>query len=241
MAGSVSKNFTLTMNGVAPKIKGSLKTGKTFQTYTAKFTASGTNPITWTLSGNLPAGLEFDSDSATISGTPQEPCKKLELILTASNKVKSVSKTLRLTISETKKRYANSSQPADNKDAETLTPFMQNDSKITSDYGYDYSRGGINALKISDGWKIIARLPEISVDFPGMYDFEIELSDDVQTDGEMIYIANSSEPSDDDEIAEFYDDTGMEVTKVPQSKKIILSVWLREGIIYAPVVVVKEY
>ena len=241
MAGSVSKNFTLTMNGAAPKIKGSLKTGKTFQTYTAKFTASGTNPITWTLSGNLPAGLEFDSDSATISGTPQEPCKKLELILTASNKVKSVSKTLRLTINAAKNRYANSSQPGDNKDAEILTPFTQNDKEITSDYSYGYSHGGINALKISDGCKIIARLPEISVDLPGMYDFEIELSDDVQTDEEMIYIANSSEPSDDDEIAEFYDDSGMEVTKVPQSKKIILSVWLREGIIYAPVVVVKEY
>jgi len=81
---------------------------------------------------------------------------------------------------------------------------------------------------------------KFSVKLPGMYDFETELSDDVQTGEEMIYIANSSEPSDDDEIAEFYDDTGMEVTKVPQSKKIILSVWLREGIIYAPVVVVKE-
>ena len=82
---------------------------------------------------------------------------------------------------------------------------------------------------------------KFSVKLPGMYDFETELSDDVQTGEEMICIVNPSEPSDDDEITELYDDAGMEVTKDPQSRKIILSVWLREGIIYAPAVAVKEY
>ena|GEM_PF-3839369 len=57
--------------------------------------------------------------------------------------------------------FRETSQPANDKDAETLTPFTQNDSEITSAYSYGYSHEGINALKISDGCKIIARLPEI--------------------------------------------------------------------------------
>ena len=44
----------------------------------------------------------------------------------------------------------------------------------------------------------------------------------------MIYIANSSEPSEDDEIAEFYDTAGMEAKEVPQNKNITLSVWLKK-------------
>lgn len=96
-----------------------------------------------------------------------------------------------------------------------------------------------NGVTLYDGWKIAARLPEISADVPGMYDFEITLSDDAQTGEELIYIANSSEPSDDDYIAEFYDDT-VEIANIPENKKIILSIWLRKGIIYAPVLIVKE-
>ena len=240
IAGSVSREFTLTMKGEAPKIKGSLKTGKTFQNYAAKFTASGTNPITWTLSGNLPAGLEFDSDNATISGIPEESCKKRELILTASNKVKSVSKIFRLTINETKKHAETSSPSLENEYTETLTPLTNNEAEIPNVYANDYVYVNFDNVALYEGWKIAVMLGEISVDIPGMYDFEITLSDDVQTGEELIYIANSSEPSEDDEIAEFYDDTGMEVRNVPENRKILLSIWLRKGIIYAPVIIVKE-
>ena len=57
--------------------------------------------------------------------------------------------------------FRETSQPANDKDAETLTPFTQNANEIPSDYSYDYSRTGVNALKISDGCKIIAGLTEI--------------------------------------------------------------------------------
>ena len=87
---------------------------------------------------------------------------------------------------------------------------------------------------------IVAELGEISCDVPGMYDFEITLSDDVQAGEELIYIANSSEPSDDDEIAEFFDDTGNEISNVPESRKIIISIWLNSETVYNPVIAVKH-
>lgn len=76
-----------------------------------------------------------------------------------------------------------------------------------------------NGVTLYEGWKIAARLPEISADIPGMYDFEITLSDDAQTGEELIYIANSSEPSDDDYITEFYDDTGRKYQMSRKTRK----------------------
>ena len=83
-------------------------------------------------------------------------------------------------------------------------------------------------------------LGEISRDVAGMYDFEVELPDSVSIGSELIYIANSETPSDDDEIAEFFDDTGKEITTVPESRKITLSVWLNKGVVYSPALAVKK-
>ena len=73
-----------------------------------------------------------------------------------------------------------------------------------------------------------------------MYDFSLELPDYVPEDSELVYAANSESPSDDDDIAEFFDDTGEEISAVPASRKIIISIWLNEGVIYKPVIVVKK-
>ena len=48
-----------------------------------------------------------------------------------------------------------------------------------------------------------------------MYDFKVEPYNNTSEGREMIYIANSSEPSEDDEIAEFYSISVMEVKEVP--------------------------
>lgn len=83
-------------------------------------------------------------------------------------------------------------------------------------------------------------LGEISRDVAGMYDFEVELPDSVSAGSELIYIANSERPSDDDEIAEFFDDTGKEITTVPESRKISVSVWLNAETIYKPAIAIKH-
>ena len=48
-----------------------------------------------------------------------------------------------------------------------------------------------------------------------------------------------SENSTDDEIADFYDETGKEIFAVPESHLITVSPWLREGVIYEPLILVE--
>ena len=73
-----------------------------------------------------------------------------------------------------------------------------------------------------------------------MHDFGVELGGNIPKGAELIYAANSDEPSDDDEIAEFYDDAGEEITAVPESRKITISIWLNPGRIYNPEIRIKR-
>ena len=73
-----------------------------------------------------------------------------------------------------------------------------------------------------------------------MYEFGFVIGDDVPEGLELLYIANSDNPSEDDEIAEFYDDTGTEISVVPESRNITVSVWLNEGVTYSPEIAVKK-
>ena len=86
----------------------------------------------------------------------------------------------------------------------------------------------------------MAELGEISCDMAGMYDFTVLLSDDVPEGTELVYLANSDAPSEDDDIAEFLDDTGEEISCVPESRKITVSVWLNEGVVYRPEIAVRK-
>ena len=103
--------------------------------------------------------------------------------------------------------------------------FLQEIHHKTNYYSNNFEHAKIT---IPEGYKIIARLPEIPAYEPGIYDFEVEPYNNTPEGREMIYIANSSEPSEDDEIAEFYDTAGMEAKEVPQNKNITLSVWLKK-------------
>ena len=49
---------------------------------------------------------------------------------------------------------------------------------------------------------------------------------------ELIWLADSSLPCDDDEIAEFSDFEGKEIFAVPEDRKISVSVWLNPDRIY---------
>lgn len=114
--------------------------------------------------------------------------------------------------------------------------------KVPVSNGHLYVYSGDLSVKspdVPEGYRIIAVMPVISADESGMYDFPVELSENVREGEEMIYIANSSEPSEDDSIAEFYDTEGTEIRTVPENRRITVSVWLRKGIIYSPVLAVK--
>ena len=100
---------------------------------------------------------------------------------------------------------------------------------------------GQRAVIEKEGYIIAAVLPEMSVTESKLYDIEAELSENAPVGAKLVWFAfpKDVEPSDDDEIAEFFDETGAEIKAVPASRKIVVSPWLEAEITYAPVIVVK--
>ncbi len=221
-AGEASKSVKLMVKGTKPKITASLPNATLGQPYSAKLTAIGSEPITWNVE-NLPEGLSLNGD--TISGTPTGSAKSYKVRLTAKNPVKSVKKTVTIKVIAT---------------SDTRLPAMSD-----SDGGsYSFAEHSVLpdelTLANSGGYVVVAMLPEISVNVSGMYEFGVALSEDVPEGAELVYLANSDEPSDDDEISEFYDYEGEPITAVPEDRRITLSVWLNSNTIYNPAIAIKQ-
>ncbi len=73
--GSVTKSYTLKVNGVKPTIlteaqlpSGTVKT----QYQSVQLSSDGTDPITWSKSGKLPSGIKLNTKTGVISGTPKK-------------------------------------------------------------------------------------------------------------------------------------------------------------------------
>ena len=100
--GTASVTLTLKVLNIAPKINVTKKTGAVDEAYSNTFTLKkGTGTITWSLSGNLPEGLSFDADTATLAGIPAEAWKD-SVTVTASNDAGTASKKFKLVIKATK-------------------------------------------------------------------------------------------------------------------------------------------
>lgn len=96
LGGETEQVYYLTVKGAAPKITTSSLPEAAFgDFYSVQLNATGSAPITWSVSG-LPDGLSLTSDGM-ISGTPNDG-GKFSVIVTASNGVKSVSKKLTLKV-----------------------------------------------------------------------------------------------------------------------------------------------
>ncbi|MBQ3448193.1 MAG: hypothetical protein IJG37_11160, partial [Synergistaceae bacterium] len=92
------------------------------------------------------------------------------------------------------------------------------------------------------GYIIAAILPEIRAEESGQYDLEAVSLDEAAPEGyELVWFAFpvDVESSDDDLIAEFYDEAGAEVFAVPEGRVVVPSPWLEAEITYAPVIAVK--
>ena len=96
---------------------------------------------------------------------------------------------------------------------------------------------------LSEGGYIIAAiLPEITTDESGQYDLDVVSLDEAAAEGaELVWFAfpRNAESTEDDSIAEFYDEAGAEIYAVPESKKVVVSPWLEAEVTYAPVIAVK--
>ena len=91
------------------------------------------------------------------------------------------------------------------------------------------------------GYMIAAVLPEISVTEPGQYDIEdIALGENVQEGARLIWLAFPDRATEDEDIAEFYDETGAEIEGVPAGHVVAVSAWLNTGVTYSPVIAIEE-
>ena len=194
-------------------------------------------PVSWDVEGNLPAGLTFSN--GTLSGTPAEE-GTFNVKFTASNAAGEASKNLTLRIKAAKVK--NTKSAPDVRDSLAVDEFLIPDSKSQPAQKLFIVNDGNKrkTVKIPDDFEIAAVLPEVYVTEGGLYDFDVEISADIEAGRELIWLACSEKPSEDDEIAEFYDIDGAEISAVPESHKITVSAWLNENIIYSPVIAVKK-
>ena len=217
---SDSETYTLEIKAVSPKITTKTLTSGTVGTaYSATLEATGTPDITWSWS-NYPSGLALDSSTGEISGTPtKEGTYKIKV--TAKNDAKSVSKTIRLVIAE-------------------ATNTMTREDNVSDDEAVDAEEYYSSVDELPEGFVIVAELPEISVDESGQYDFAVTLSDDAPIGAKLFWVANSESPSEDDAIADFFDVDGQDIDAVPENREVNVSAWLNAGVIYRPVIAVKQ-
>ena len=94
----------------------------------------------------------------------------------------------------------------------------------------------------NDVYVIAAVLPELEVKEDGQYDIDVLIDENIRAGAKLYWFAfpKDKESSDDDEIAEFYDESGKEIESVPESRNITVSAWFNEGVIYEPVIAVKR-
>ena len=238
---------------------GSISSATLGKRYSVKFSATGTRTIRWKFDGSLPEGMRFSN--GTLSGIPKE-AGEFTFNLTAYNTLDEDTKEFTLTVndpnakSQPEAKKDESSLPKDVKGAdpesqsvESQTEQPESESQAVESkaepaitYGESRTADSHESELSGNGYIIAAILPELSVNVSGMYDIETVLSENAPEGAKLYWLAYSDEAgkSEDDKIAEFYDDTGAEILTVPSSRKITVSVWLNQGVKYNPVIAVKQ-
>ena len=228
--------------------------------YSKRFTATGTWTIKWSLEGTLPDGMKFTN--GILNGIPKE-AGEFSFTVKASNAVGEDSQEFSLAVVDpnaekvTAVPETKSSLPENSTESETSLPENEaatqngesesesqtSESNTESAITFGGTRltapqeSGLNG----SGYTIAAILPEISVSDSGLYDISVTLYDNIQEGAKLFWFAYPEEggKSEDDEIAEFYDDAGAEISAVPSSRKITVSAWFNKGVKYYPVIAVK--
>ena len=255
--GSVTKKVSLKISGTKPSFTEPSESSMTAAAGTAinmDFVAEGSGKMT--LSMKAVSGFTFTQTGETtghLSGTVPSG-KKVKISVTAKNADGKATKKFEIQVS------GSGAVPADTgalPDSEELSE--QEDSAEFSEEQAETESGrvifgeardsGLKGLTQSEldvlereGYVVAAVLPEMSADVSGIYDIDAEIYEEISAGAEMIWLAFpvDSKGSSDDEIAEFFDDDGREITGVPESRKVTVSVWLRAGVTYRPVIAVKQ-
>ena len=200
--------------------------------------------------------MNFNKINGNLNGKPTE-AGEFVLTFIASNDVGRDSKDITLIIedpdaesdsgteSETVTKDVNSKELEDLQQEQTQETESEQETKESKIiYGESQSLSAEAIKNFTDkGFIVIAELPEIRATKSGQYDIDliIELDESIETGKKLYYFAmpQGVTPSEDDEIVEFYDESGQEIFTIPESHKIKISAWLTEGVIYRPVICVE--
>ena len=241
LAKTVKKNLKLNVLST-PWINDDsyLPSGTVGKSYKYKFNVTGTKPITFKVAhGQLPNGITLDAKSGKLSGKPTT-AGTFEFQIDAVNSVGSSGADFGITITDKNGNIpsetpaaTSSEQSANGEDSEIPETAQESENApVIDEDSAEFSAG--------ESYDVVAVLPEVSVDVSGTYDFSVELGGNAQEGDLLVWLANSDAPSDDDSIAEFFDEDGREIDCVPESRKISVSVWLNAGKVYKPAIAVRR-
>ena len=247
----VSKKLKLTIEGTAPAFSApsaSTITPAAGSAVTVEFEAAGSQKMTWSM--KEAAGFTLTQDAlnplkATLTGPA--PSKKVNVTVTVQNADGKATK--KITINTASSASDTAALPEDagalpEAEAETEAEAPAEAHAEAVSFGEARSITSLTEDERrtieAEGYEIAAVLPEISADVSGMYDLEAELGEKAEPGAELVWLAFAEPKSEDDGIAEFFDEEGREVSGVPESRKVKVSVWLNEGTTYRPVIAVKK-
>ena len=255
--GTITKAVKLKITGTKPsftKPDDSL-TFTAKQAFSVDVVVTGSEKMTFTLKGaNGYKITQTGGLTAWLTGTAPAAGTSVKLTITAQNADGKATKKITITgQGNTKARTVYEGYEGYEGEDDVITDDEQEDTQNQAQEQAEHvmtfgETRGISALTQSEreqleleGYEVVAVLPEVSVDVSGMYDLYAELDDAAETGRELVWLAfpRNAESSEDDEIAEFFDEDGQEITGVPESHVVNVSVWLNEGVIYAPVIAVK--
>ena len=252
---SVTKKVSLKISGTKPSFtapSGSSMTAAAGSSISMDFVASGSGKMTLTMKSV--SGFTFRQTGANtghLSGTVPSG-KKVKLTVTAKNADGKATKKFEIqvsgngAVSDTGALLYGEEQAESQEDSAEILEEQAGAETGTVSFGEARDSGSLTQSERDmlerEGYIVAAVLPEMSADVSGMYDLEAEISGDIPAGAEMVWLACpvDYEVSEDDEIAEFFDEDGQEITGVPESRRVSISVWLREGVTYRPVIAVKQ-
>ena len=267
VAGNVTKKLSFTVQGTKPSFTSeTLATVMSSVNSPAGIQVKVTGSPKITISMNKVNGFtltQIDDYTAKISGTAPAKAGKTSIKVTASNADGKTTKTIVLQTAaasdatntdnvpnvydnaeETKEKESEELK-SENEEAsqESETQNLMKDSGSVK-FGAERSIKSLGSKELDalKGYTVAAVLPELIVTESGMYDFEVDLEPEIEADKELHWFAfaKNREENSDDEIAEFFDTDGKEITKTAAEHKILISVWLNAGDVYEPVIAVKD-
>ena len=262
-AKAAEKKVSLTIAGDKPKFitpSENAIPATVGQAFTISFTVEGTPNITFSAKGAEGFTLTSTDKTATLTGTPTKT-GSTKITITAANADGKATKTITINTTEAAANANNVKDsaplevwaytPAPEETAEqNAQEFTETDEIPADDPAVTLGavrtvnslEPGVREMLEAEGYTVAAVLPEVTVSESGLHDFDVTLSDEAETGAVLYWFAfpKDSQGSDDDEIAEFYDNAGTEIERVPEERDITVSVWLNEGVTYAPVIAVKS-